>query len=142
MFLYINECTGVTNDVNFVAGVWQDLMAHDYFTGIRTIHIWSDGGPHHFRVSANMWIFTQLQQHFSGFLFKKQVQTVRRNEKRSIDSSTILIDTLNTLNNHISIAATALDAPRLKVETFDGTSIAKIIPDLISGHVRPHHTQT
>jgi len=30
------------------AGVWQDLMAHDYFTSIRTIHIWSDGGPHHF----------------------------------------------------------------------------------------------
>jgi len=33
---------------------------------------------------------------------------------------TILIDTLNTLNNHISIAATALNAPQLKVETFDG----------------------
>jgi len=48
------------------------------------------------------------------------VQTVQRNEKCSIDSSTILIDTLDTLNNHISIAATALNAPQLKVETFDG----------------------
>ena len=56
---YIGE-EGVPNDVNFVAGIWQDFMTYDYFIGINTIHIWSDGGPHHFYVSTNMWIFTQL----------------------------------------------------------------------------------
>jgi len=65
-YFLFNVCivTGVTNDVNFVAGVWQHLMTQYYFTAIRTIHIWSDGGPHHFIVSAKMWIFAQLQQHF------------------------------------------------------------------------------
>jgi len=54
---YIGE-EGISNDVNFVAGtfptstivifinfslgVWQDLMQHDFFTNIDTIHIWSD----------------------------------------------------------------------------------------------------
>ena len=60
---YIGE-EGISNDVNFVAGkspastvvvfinlglgVWQDLMQRDFFTNIDTIHIWTDGGPHHF----------------------------------------------------------------------------------------------
>jgi len=49
----------VSNDVNFVAGVWQELMQCTYFVSISVI--WTNCGPHHFRVSANkLWIFSEL----------------------------------------------------------------------------------
>jgi len=105
-------------------------MQHDFFTNIETIRIWSDGGPHHFRVSANMWILTQLQQHFQCFFFiynffiayhghsvcdaaashgKKQVTTIRRNQQRPVSSPAILVEVLNTIDKHLAFSAQAQD---------------------------------
>ncbi len=134
---YVGE-QNVSSDVNFVAGVWQDLMTRDYFVGINTIRIWTNGGPHHFRISANMWIISQLQLHFPHHFFiynffaahhghsvcdavashgKRKVMTVRRNEQRPIRTSAALVDVLGTIEHHISSPASSLPSPRLKLKT-------------------------
>ena len=45
------------------------LLQQDYFTGINTLSIWSDGGPKHFCLSANMWILHVVQDYYPDILF-------------------------------------------------------------------------
>ena len=53
---------GETNGVHFVAGCWKQLLKEKWFKSPTKIIIWSDGGPKHFKVSANLQIFQAIQQ--------------------------------------------------------------------------------
>src|SRR3989344_2719620 len=59
---------GMSNTVDYVFNFWQDflILQHDkiFHPRLTNIEIWTDGGPHHFHVSANLWIFAQLQLHY------------------------------------------------------------------------------
>ncbi len=50
------------NDINFVVGCWKVLLEEKHFNGMENIKIWSDGGPKHFKISANIRFLLSLQQ--------------------------------------------------------------------------------
>ena len=52
---------GDKNDVSFVAGAWKALLDSNWFNEIKTVKIWSDGGPKHFKISANMKLLLTIQ---------------------------------------------------------------------------------
>ena len=47
--------------VSFVAGAWKALLDSNWFNEIKTVKIWSDGGPKHFKISANMKLLLTIQ---------------------------------------------------------------------------------
>ncbi len=47
--------------VSFVAGAWKALLDSNWFNEIKTVKIWSDGGPKHFKISANMKLLLKIQ---------------------------------------------------------------------------------
>jgi hypothetical protein len=53
---------GTKNDISFVIGSWMALLESDWFNNKDTVKIWSDGGPKHFKISANMKFLLALQQ--------------------------------------------------------------------------------
>ena len=56
---------GDSNGVNFVAGCWKRLLIEEnWFRSSKKVLIWSDGGPKHFKVSANLQIFQAIQQKY------------------------------------------------------------------------------
>jgi hypothetical protein len=50
------------NDVSFVIECWKILLDEKRFNGLETVFIWSDGGPKHFKISANIRFILSLQQ--------------------------------------------------------------------------------
>lgn len=54
--------TSSKNDISFVVGCWKVLMEENRFDGVEKINIWSDGGPKHFKISANIRFLLSLQQ--------------------------------------------------------------------------------
>jgi hypothetical protein len=53
---------GTKNDILFVIGSWMALLTLNWFDDIKTVKIWSDGGPKHFKISSNMKFLLTLQQ--------------------------------------------------------------------------------
>ena len=53
---------GDKNDISFVVGAWLSLFKSNWFNGASTVKVWSDGGPKHFKISANMKFFMAIQQ--------------------------------------------------------------------------------
>ena len=53
---------GDKNDISFVVGAWLALFKSNWFNGAKVVKIWSDGGPKHFKISANMKFFLAIQQ--------------------------------------------------------------------------------
>lgn len=54
------------NDVFFVATVWKMVFQELELQQIRIIHVWSDGGPKHFKLSAHLYFWwLQLTQGLS-----------------------------------------------------------------------------
>lgn len=61
---YVGEKTDA-NDVHFVVRVWEYLLKNNILqqhttTPIKTIELWSDGGPHHFKYSGTLHYFSTL----------------------------------------------------------------------------------
>jgi hypothetical protein len=50
------------NNISFVVGAWKILIEEQTFAQYNTVNIWSDGGPKHFKISANMRFLATLQQ--------------------------------------------------------------------------------
>jgi hypothetical protein len=61
-YCHFVENKGETNGVHFVADCWKQLLKEKWFKSPTKIIIWSDGGPKHFKVSANLQIFQAIQQ--------------------------------------------------------------------------------
>ncbi len=55
---------GDKNTIAFVVGAWKQLLDNGWFKNIKTVKIWSDGGPKHFKISSNMKFFLAIQQAF------------------------------------------------------------------------------
>jgi len=52
---------GNKNDISFVVGCWKILLEEKRFFGMDNVNIWSDGGPKHFKISANIRFLLSLQ---------------------------------------------------------------------------------
>lgn len=50
------------NDVSFVVGCWKVVMEEKRLDRMESVKIWSDGGPKHFKISANIRFLLSLQQ--------------------------------------------------------------------------------
>jgi hypothetical protein len=46
----------------FAVGCWKILLEEKRFGGMETVNIWSDNGPKHFKISANIRFILSLQQ--------------------------------------------------------------------------------
>ena len=53
---------GDKNDIKFVAGCWKQLLEEHWFNTPSKVLIWSDGGPKHFKISANLKLFQVIQR--------------------------------------------------------------------------------
>jgi hypothetical protein len=141
-FDFVSE-KGDKHDVNFVGGVWHQLMTchHEFFSSACAIHIWTDGGPHHFHVSTNLWIFSQLQCHFPQYKFtyhfhianhshsicntsashsKRRIITIHHNKQRPMEDAHDIVSALNTLNHHIALIAARIPGDRMATDTLKG----------------------
>ena len=57
------------NDYHYVATVWFRLfLSYDYLRGFHTIHVFSDGGPHHFKTR-----FCQFLFHFCSYTYSVDI---------------------------------------------------------------------
>ena len=50
------------NDISFVVGCWKIFLEENRFNKMEKVNIWSDGGPKHFKISANIRFILSLQQ--------------------------------------------------------------------------------
>ncbi len=57
---FIGE-VGDKNGINFVVGAWLTLVEANWFNDATVVKIWSDSGPKHFKISANMKFLLALQ---------------------------------------------------------------------------------
>jgi hypothetical protein len=55
---------GDKNTIEFVVGAWKQLLNDGWLRNIKTVKVWSDGGPKHFKISSNMKFFLAIQQAF------------------------------------------------------------------------------
>ena len=55
-------CTKDKSDIAVVVGCWKVFLEENRFDGMENIKIWSDGGPKHFKISANIRFLLSLQQ--------------------------------------------------------------------------------
>jgi hypothetical protein len=49
------------NDISFVVGCWKVLLSEKWLNRMTKVNIWSDGGPKHFKISANIRFLLSLQ---------------------------------------------------------------------------------
>ena len=64
-YLYYVGEKKTKNNVDFVISAWKKLKEDKILEKIDNIHIWSDGGPKHFTMSANIYycfIFSTFMQ--------------------------------------------------------------------------------
>jgi hypothetical protein len=134
---------GDKNTINFVAGCWKQLLEETWFDFPSTVLIWSDGGPKHFKISANLKLFQAIQKKFSEIQWeyhffpayhgcnvcdaiashaKKRINEFSRNFHLPMDIADKVTTQINTLANHQATPAIILKNPLLS-ETF--TNITK-----------------
>lgn len=58
---FVAESSDISNDIVFVICCWEILAGSILLDDYEQIDIWSDGGPKHFKISACMQYFSQLQ---------------------------------------------------------------------------------
>jgi len=127
------------NNISFVIGCWMVLLEEKRLDNITNINIWSDGGPKHFKISANIRFLLSLQharpnQSWSYNFFpsyhgcsvcdaaashiKQKVNQEQRNSQIAIRNPEGVVAVGNQLNKHevtlASITTTKLEANTLK----------------------------
>jgi len=129
------------NDIFFVIAVWEHIFKNNLIPQhITTIHIWSDGGPKHFKITACMYYFSLLAHRFKKTITyhfyqsyhghnicdaaashaKKQISEQQRNNDELFYVATDLAESINTLNYHIAQVAPPINIAPLTIKTMDG----------------------
>jgi len=109
------------NDISFVVGCWKILLEENRFNEMETVIIWSDGGPKHFKISANICFILSLQQaqpeiNWSYNFFpsyhgcsvcdgaashiKQAINRTMRDDQIAIRSSEQIVSVISGLQNH------------------------------------------
>jgi hypothetical protein len=134
---------GDKNDIKFVAGAWKQLLQEGWFDKPSKILIWSDGGPKHFKISANLKLFQSFQRDFPDILWeyhffppyhgcnvcdavaahaKKKLNEDSRNFHEPINSSSKVVEKIGKLINH---EATFALLPKEPISSITFTNITK-----------------
>jgi len=106
------------NNVDFVISAWETLRKDKVLEGIQHLHIWSDGGPKHFKMSANIYYcsilstFIPTTYHFFASYHgqsacdaaashaKRRINVTVRDQDLSIATADMLSMAINTVRNH------------------------------------------
>jgi hypothetical protein len=57
-------CEKESHDTLFVHQTWNHLFQSSTFTDVTEILLWSDGGPHHFKIYRTLYLMWQLQHEY------------------------------------------------------------------------------
>ncbi len=117
---------GDKNDIRFVAGCWKQLLEEHWFNLASRVLIWSDGGPKHFKISANLKLFQAIQKQRSDIDWeyhffpayhgcnvcdtvasqaKKKMNEDSRNFHEPNNSPEKVMEKINHLVNHQAVSA-------------------------------------
>jgi cell division protein FtsB len=132
--------TADKNDISFVVGCWKILLEEHRFENMETVSIWSDGGPKHFKISANIRFILSLQQarpdinwiynFFPSYhgcsicdgVASQAKQAIKRsmgNEQIAIRTAEQVVSVIDNLNNHQATMAT-VTSTNLSANTLHG----------------------
>jgi hypothetical protein len=59
---FVAQDKSVVNDINFVSKAYTRLQDEGVFNNFDELHFWSDGGPKHFKITAMLVLFANLQE--------------------------------------------------------------------------------
>ena len=131
---------GDKNDISFVAGAWLSLIKSNWFNGVKTVKIWSDGGPKHFKISANMKFLLAIQQEEPNIKWiynffasyhgcsicdgvaaqaKETLSRTMRNTQKAIRTVPEAIEIVGKLCNHVA-STVAITSNNLSTPTLHG----------------------
>lgn len=133
-------CEKESHDTLFVRQAWHHLLkTSDLFQNIDEILLWSDGGPHHFKIFRTLYLMWQLQHEYDITIqynffasahgkslcdahigvSKQRVRMVAKTE-HDVDTVQQLRTVLLTLKNTTAIDLVSIDRTnRYDVEAFD-----------------------
>lgn len=60
-YFHVSPNTKSPNDIRFVDEAWFLLLRREPFLHATSIEIWSDGGPKHYKISTNMYLWSSVQ---------------------------------------------------------------------------------
>jgi len=140
-FIAPNDAT--KNDIRFVIAAWEQLLQEGWFTNTSTVHIWSDGGPKHFKITANMYYMSYLAERFVQLTFiynffesyhghstcdaaaahaKKKINEYQRDNTTRLESSQATITIISELTSHQASILQTID-PTLSIQLPTATGI-------------------
>jgi hypothetical protein len=114
----------------FVYAVWEYMLNNKYFEKFINgeIHIWSDGGPKHFKLTSRIYNFHLLAIHYTQFTFiynyfpsyhghgicdtvvaqaKHEINSFQRIYSLSLQYEREIVQMIATIHNHFPISAPA-----------------------------------
>jgi len=117
---FIASDSKVKNNIGFVVGVWKMMVEQNFFEGVERVHIFSDGGPKHFKITSNISFFNCLQNHLKipiNYHFfashhghsvcdgvsahaKYQLNRIQRITQKPITFSFQIVNIIETIKNH------------------------------------------
>jgi hypothetical protein len=62
---FVAKSSDDKNDIKFVVAAWIQMVLQGIFEPYKSIEIWSDGGPKHFKITASIVFFGTLQNYFN-----------------------------------------------------------------------------
>jgi len=100
----VGSSSETKNNIDFVVAVWKHMLDNNFFKDFSKALVFSDGGPKHFKITANMSFFAavqdQLQKTVEYFFFesnhghsvcdavashaKKRLSQTQRNESQKV----------------------------------------------------------
>ncbi len=63
------------SDSRYVGTVWDYMFVLNLFQDFKTLHVFSDNGPHHFKTLQTLNLFKQLQQTYDILIFYNTFQS-------------------------------------------------------------------
>jgi len=137
---FVAPTSQTKNDFSFVCAVWKKLISDGYFAGKTKLVIYSDGGPKHFKITANMTFFAAVQTKLGipveynffeanhghsvcdgvAAQAKKKLNQHQRDQEEIISTPIQIADIVTGLENHIGLVAPTLVENLDKFPTFTG----------------------
>ena len=119
---YVAPQSTTKNDCLFVLRVWREMAMQGLFEGFTKIHIFSDGGPKHFKMSATMSFFGLLKKHLNvdvyyhffesnhghsicdgvAYQAKKVLNSYQRDTGIPINNANEICTVIHNIKNHIA----------------------------------------
>ena len=126
------------NDIRFVIQGWKKLLAEKVLDGVVAVHVWSDGGPKHFKMSANMVLMSIIDEELGkqklNYNFfeayhghnacdsvasqaKHKLNTYQHNYQIPLTTRQVMVSVLATTHNHNAALIPSLHRKQPQINT-------------------------